>query len=58
MTQQLVTEFLPETFNGLLKEHAPAFFDFLFPDWVTERCPMPSIDLQVRSIGEPENETL
>lgn len=47
MSQEMVTEFFPETFAGLLKDHVPAFYDYLLPNWVAERCPMPSIDLQV-----------
>ncbi|KAG0566723.1 hypothetical protein KC19_7G083100 [Ceratodon purpureus] len=53
MSKELVGEFFPETFNGFLKDHAPWLYDFLLPDWVAERCPMPSIDLQIPGVSSP-----
>lgn len=38
--------FMPATM-GYIKDHAPSFFFYLFPNWVLEQCPRPSVDIQV-----------
>ena len=46
MSQQVALMFMPATM-GYLKDHAPSFFYYLFPTWVAEQCPIPSVDIQV-----------
>ena len=47
MSKEVIGMFFPETFDGFLKTHAPWLYHYLLPEWVAERCPMPSLDLQV-----------
>jgi len=47
MSRELAVTFFPVTFGEVLKDHAPGLFYYVFPDWALERCPMPSVDLQV-----------
>jgi hypothetical protein len=46
MSQQVALMFMPATM-GYIKDHAPSFFFYLFPNWVAEQCPRPSVDIQV-----------
>ena len=48
MTHQMARHFFPVT-TGLVRNYTPRIYEFIFPAWAAERCPMPYANLLVRS---------
>ncbi|KAG0558883.1 hypothetical protein KC19_10G061800 [Ceratodon purpureus] len=45
MTHLMARHFFPVT-TGLGRDYAPRIYEFLFPGWAAEKCPMPYANLQ------------
>lgn len=52
MSKELAVHFFPATFGDLIRRHLPGLFNHWFPESIAERCPMPSVMLNVPGVGD------